>query len=66
MAKPKKESVPISMRMDAKLYQRLTDYCEASGQSKTIAIERAVSKYIDAYNDLMKRVAETADRTADS
>lgn len=50
MARPKtKENRAISFRMDAAIADRLDAYCEESGQSKTLAIERAVSKYIDEY-----------------
>lgn len=51
MAKPRKEAQPLSIRMDKPTFDRLNEYCEDSGQSKTIAIERAVNLYIDAYED---------------
>lgn len=49
MARPRKESHPFSIKMDAETYERLQAYCEKSGQSKTIAIERAVNMFIDYY-----------------
>ena len=49
MPKPKKDSHPLTLRMDKPTYDRLTVYCEDSGQSKTIAIERAINMYIDEY-----------------
>ena len=49
MPKPKKESHSITLRMDKQTYDRLSVYCEDSGQSKTIAIERAINMYIDEY-----------------
>ena len=45
MARPKKENHPISIRMDKAIYDRLTEFCEVSGQPKTVAIERAISEY---------------------
>ncbi len=49
MARPKKENHPISIRMNKEIYDRLTAFCEASGQPKTVAIERAVAEYIGEY-----------------
>ena len=49
MARPKKENHPISIRMDKAIYDRLTDFCEVSGQPKTVAIERAIVAYVNEY-----------------
>ena len=49
MARPKKENHPISIRMDKAIYDRLNEFCEVSGQPKTVAIERAVMAYINDY-----------------
>lgn len=54
MPKPKKDSHPLTLRMDKPTYDRLTVYCEDSGQSKTIAIERAINMYIDEYEKKME------------
>lgn len=45
MARPRKENHPISIRMDKAIYDRLNEFCEVSGQPKTVAIERAISEY---------------------
>lgn len=58
MARPKKDSQPFSIRMDKAVYDKLKTFCEESGQPKTVAIERAVSAYVDDYNDKMKRAEE--------
>lgn len=55
MSRQKKESQPFSIRMDKAIYERLKEYCEESGQPKTVAIERAISMYIDDY-DGKKRI----------
>lgn len=54
MARPKKNGQPVSLIMDKDLFARLEAYCEASGQTKTVAIERAVSMFIDDYDSKMK------------
>lgn len=58
MAKTKKDSKPLSIRMDRSTFDRLNEYCGDSGQSKTIAIERAINQYIDNYNLKMKLLNE--------
>lgn len=55
MARPKKENHPLTVRMEKELYDRLTMYCERSGQPKTVAIERAVKQYIDEYDQMMEK-----------
>lgn len=58
MPKPKKDSRSITLRMDKPTYDRLSVYCEDSGQSKTIAIERAINMYIDEYEKKMQLLKE--------
>ena len=58
MMKQKKESLPLSVRMDKATFERLTKFCEESGQSKTVAIERAINMYVDDYDEKMKKLKE--------
>ena len=39
----KKNNKPFSMRMDSTVYERLEEYCQDTGQTKTTAIERILS-----------------------
>ncbi len=55
MARAKKENVPVSVRMEKSIYDKLTRFCEDAGQSKTVAVERAVEMYIDDYYEKMRR-----------
>lgn len=57
MAK-RKESQPFSIRMEKTTFDRLEQFCTDSGQSKTTAVERALTMYIDDYNEKMKRIKE--------
>ena len=58
MARPKvKETQSFTIRMDKCLFDQLTNYCEQSGQSKTIAVERALQMYIADYNKKMDILA---------
>ena len=56
MVKKKKDSHPFSIRMEASIFERLNQFCEDSGQSKIVSIERSVSMYIDDYDAKMKKL----------
>ena len=47
MARPKK---PITVRIEQNIFDRLNQFCNDSGQSKTVAIERALQMYMDDYD----------------
>lgn len=53
MARAKKESQPVTIRMAKDIFDRLNKFCEFSGQSKTVAIERALAEYMDGYYKMM-------------
>ena len=59
MARPKKENHPISIRMDKAIYDRLTAFCAASGQPKTVAIERAIAAYVNEYYRTNNKATDT-------
>ena len=48
MPRPKKDNYPLSLRIDKTVYERLTQSCEDSGQTKTLAIERALMVYSES------------------
>ena len=51
MARPKtKEYKSVTVRMDTEIFNKLEEFCEASGQPKTVAVERALEMYINDYN----------------
>ncbi len=54
MPRGKKENHPVTIRMEESVYERLCAFCEKSGQSKTIAIERAVDMYVNSYESDME------------
>lgn len=63
MARPKtKEYKPLTVRMDATVYDRLTDYCQESGQPKTVAVERAITMFINDY-EKKKTILEEVSNT---
>lgn len=58
MAKKLKESQPFSIRMEKTTFDRLEQFCEASGQTKTTAVERALAMYIDDYEEKQRKLQE--------
>lgn len=46
MARPKKEAKYLNVYLDKQVYDDLSTFCEKSGQSKTLAVERAIQMYI--------------------
>ena len=46
--KPKKAGTLVSAYIEETAYQALLKHCEATGQSKTKAIERAIMSYCKA------------------
>lgn len=53
MARPRKDYKPVSFKMDAAIYDRLTDFCRRTGQMKTFAFEKALEMYMDNFDNLM-------------
>lgn len=58
MARPKKNGKYINVCIDAPIYTRLEAMCEDSGQSKTVAVERALIAYLDSYEKIQKQIKE--------
>lgn len=49
MPRVKKESVPISARIEKRTFERLEKFCTDSGLGKTVTLERALNMYMDEY-----------------
>lgn len=60
MPRVKKEHESKTFRIDTSICERLRDYCERSGQSQTTAVERAITMYIDDYDQKMSKLDELA------
>lgn len=58
MARPKKDNHPITIRIEQILYERLNLFVTDSGQSKTVAIERALNMYLNDYYKKQRIIQE--------
>ena len=51
MAKPKKNGTYLNVCIEKPIYERLEAMCDDAGQSKTVAVERALTLYLDEYEE---------------
>ena len=58
MAKPKKNGTYLNVCIETPIYERLEAVCEDAGQSKTVAVERALTLYLDEYEEKQRKLKE--------
>lgn len=46
MARHKKDGTYLNVRIETSIYNRLNDLCDDAGQTKTTAVERALTEYL--------------------
>lgn len=51
MARPKKNGTYLNVCIETPIYERLEKLCEDAGQTKTVAVERALNAYLDEYEE---------------
>lgn len=49
MARPKKNGTYLNVCIEKTIYEELENFCAEAGQTKTIAVERALSEYLEDY-----------------
>lgn len=49
MPRPKKDAKLLSIKLSTPIHEKLERFCEESGQSKTVAVERFLNKCLDEY-----------------
>lgn len=54
MARPKKNGTYLNVCIETPIYERLAEFCEDAGQPKTVAVERALTAYLDDYDKNQK------------
>lgn len=58
MARPKKNGTYLNVCIDSTVYDRLNRFSEDAGQAKTVAVERALTAYLDDYEEKQKILLE--------
>ncbi len=49
MARPKKNGTYLNVCIETSLYRRIESLCKEAGQTKTVAVERALLAYLEEY-----------------
>lgn len=49
MARAKKNGTYLNVCIETEIYYKLEQFCIEAGQTKTVAVERALTDYIDRY-----------------
>lgn len=58
MQKGKKDAKNFTCKLDREIFERLEEFCQISGQSKTSVVERAVGKYLDENMEKMREFSK--------
>lgn len=58
MARPKKNGTYLNVCIETTVYERLETFCNDAGQTKTVAVERALQLYLDDYDDKQRKLKE--------
>ncbi len=62
MARPKKNGTYLNVCIETPIYERLVELCKDVGQTKTVAVERALKAYLDSYEEVQRKIKEMNDR----
>ncbi len=49
MPRQKKDGTYLNVCIDSKIYEQLSQFCDEAGQTKTVAVERALIDYFKVY-----------------
>lgn len=58
MARAKKNGTYLNVCIETPIYERLEKLCDEAGQTKTIAVERALNAYLDEFDEKQKMLKE--------
>ncbi len=58
MARAKKDYRKVSFNLETEIVERLEVYCDAKGQSKTVAVERILKEAFDRFDSENKQSAK--------
>lgn len=62
MPRPKKDAKILNIKLATPISDRLESFCEESGQNKTVAVERALTAYMDDYDQKQMLLREIANK----
>ncbi len=59
MARPKKNGTYLNVCIETSIYDRLEQLCADAGQTKTVAVERALTAYLNDYQEKQEILRQT-------
>ena len=62
MARPKKNGTYLNVCIETPIYERLEALCEDAGQTKTVAVERALALYLEDYEEKQRILRASASK----
>lgn len=62
MARQRKDGTYLNVRIETAIYNRLEALCEDAGQTKTVAVERALTEYLDSYERKQQMLKELEEK----
>lgn len=62
MARPKKNGKYLNVCIEANIYDSLEQFCDDAGQTKTVAVERALTEYLDNYAKKQQMLRKLEDK----
>ena len=58
MARRKKNGIYLNVCIEAEIYGKLDHFCIEAGQTKTVAVERALAEYISRFEKKQEMLRE--------
>ena len=58
MARPKKDSQVVNLNIERSIYDKFVEFCDNTGLTKTVVVERALEMYIDAMNENTEKLIQ--------
>ncbi len=58
MPREKKDAKNFACKFDREIFEKLEEFCQLSGQSKTAVVERAVQKYLKKNLEKMREFSK--------
>lgn len=62
MARPKKNGKYLNVCIGARIYDNLEQFCDEAGQTKTVAVERALMEYLESYAKKQQMLRKLEDK----
>ena len=58
MSREKKDAKNFACKFDREIFEKLEEFCQLSGQNKTLVVERAVQKYLETNLEKMREFSK--------